>query len=169
MFTIALTRSSSTSSSTKAPWLVKGVNSVKRRQYTSKLASSLPLRAFVFSEPGDPLQVVTARTFAPLPPPGANEVQLRIRLASINPSDVNVLQGVYPSKPRPRTDLGTPQPVFIPGNEGLGEVIAVGSAASSETGSAALKVGDRVVMGMPQAGDMVQHHEHQVRLRCACE
>lgn len=151
MFVLALRRSP-TSLSTRATWLGRGPSLITLRQYVSNSSSSVPLRAFIFSEPGDPLQVVKARTFHPLPPPAPDEVQLRIRLATINPSDVNVLQGVYPSKPRPRTDLGTPQPIFIPGNEGLGEVVAVGSAVSSESRSPGIKVGDRVVMGTPQAG-----------------
>jgi len=74
------------------------------------------------------------------------EAQLRIRLAPINPSDINVIQGVYPAKLRARTEMGTPNPVFIPGNEGLGEVVKLGS------GVVDLKVGDRVVMGAPQTG-----------------
>ena len=73
-------------------------------------------------------------------------MQLRMHLAPINPSDVNVIQGVYPIKPRRREDLGTPHPVSIPGNEGLGEVIAIGPSAKG------LNVGDRVAMGVSQAG-----------------
>jgi mitochondrial enoyl-[acyl-carrier protein] reductase / trans-2-enoyl-CoA reductase len=42
--------------------------------------------------------------------------------------------------------LGTPSPVFIPGNEGLGEVVQIGPGVEG------LKVGDRVVMASSQAG-----------------
>jgi trans-2-enoyl-CoA reductase len=114
----------------------------------SRAYSSQPLRALYFTQPGDPLQVVSARSFSPLPPPGPDEVQLRIRFGAINPSDLNVLQGVYPSKPRPRNDLGTPYPIFLPGNEGLGEVVQTGNNVSSEI----LQIGDRAVMGSPQLG-----------------
>ena len=101
----------------------------------------------MFSEPGDPHQVACVKTFSrQLPSPGEGEVQLRMRLAPINPSDINVIQGVYPMKPRPRGNLGTPHPVFIPGNEGLGEVIAIGPSTNGPN------IGDRVVMGVPQAG-----------------
>lgn len=104
-------------------------------------------RAVIFSEPGAPCQVASVKTFPrPLPPPRKGEVQLRVCLAPINPSDINVIQGVYPMKPRSRENLGTSHPVFIPGNEGLGEVIATGPSVNG------LTVGDRVVMGVPQAG-----------------
>lgn len=119
---------------------------LSRRAYASQ-SSHAPYRSVVFSQPGDPLKAVSVKTFpSSLPPPEEGEVQLRMRLAPINPSDVNVIQGVYPVKPRPRSNLGTAQPVFIPGNEGLGEVVKLGP---STTG---LRVGDRVVMGAPQAG-----------------
>lgn len=51
-------------------------------------------------------------------------------LAPVNPADINTIQGKYPSKP--------PLPA-IPGNEGVGEVIAVGANVK------ALTVGDRVI------------------------
>lgn len=153
MFAAALRRSTSAQSSLSGvPWALRRISLHSRTFHAIKASSAPPLRAFVFAEPGDPLQVVTARTFAPLPPPGPDEVQLRIKLAAINPSDINVLQGVYPAKPRPRTDLGTPKPVFIPGNEGVGEVIAVGSNVASLPGSEGISIGDRVVMGITQAG-----------------
>lgn len=79
------------------------------------------------------------------------QVTLRIKLAPINPSDVNVIEGVYPQKPRPHEDLVSGQVCYIPGNEGLGEVVEIGSGVSK------LRVGDRVVMGTPQAGTWASH------------
>jgi trans-2-enoyl-CoA reductase len=111
----------------------------------------VPHRAVVFSDPGDPRQVASVKTSGQLPLPGEGEVQLRMRLAPINPSDLNVIQGVYPMKLRARENLGTSHPVFIPGNEGLGEVIAIGPSANG------LNVGDRVVMGVSQAGTWSNH------------
>ena len=55
----------------------------------------------------------------------------------MNPADINTIQGKYPSKP--------PLPA-VPGNEGVGEVIAVG------TGVQNLKVGDRVVPNASNLG-----------------
>lgn len=62
-----------------------------------------------------------------LPPPGPGEVQLEQRAVGLNFIDVYHRTGLYP--------LPTP---FIPGQEGAGVVVAVGS------GVGALAVGDRV-------------------------
>ena len=51
-------------------------------------------------------------------------------LSPVNPADINTIQGKYPSKP--------PLPA-VPGNEGVGEVIALGPNVKN------LNVGDRVV------------------------
>src|SRR5258708_10637427 len=67
-------------------------------------------------------------------------------MAPINPSDVKVLQGVYPAKPHPRLHSGTENPLYFPGNEGLGKVVEVG------TGVKDLRVGDRVIIATPQSG-----------------
>lgn len=51
-------------------------------------------------------------------------------VAPVNPADINIIQGVYPVKPQlPST----------PGSEGIGEVLAVGSAVKN------LVPGDRVI------------------------
>ncbi|KAF8314677.1 NAD(P)-binding protein, partial [Clavulina sp. PMI_390] len=117
-----------------------------------------PYRAIYFTSPGEAQNVVTVRTAAQdLTSPAEGEVQLRMKLAPINPSDVNVLQGVYPAKPRARTDshLGLSEPYFVPGNEGLGEVVEIGGGATAS--KSGLKVGDRVVMGVQQAGTWSSH------------
>lgn len=51
-------------------------------------------------------------------------------VAPVNPADINVIQGVYPVKP--------PLP-STPGFEGVGEVVAVGSAVKN------VCPGDRVI------------------------
>jgi NADPH:quinone reductase-like Zn-dependent oxidoreductase len=75
-----------------------------------------------------------------------SQVQLKIRLAPINPADINVIEGVYPEKPSPRDDLGISESAYIGGNEGLAEVVSTGSDVSE------LKIGDWVVMAKPQSG-----------------
>lgn len=74
-----------------------------------------------------------------------------MKLAPINPADINVIEGVYPQKPRPRTDLVSGQVRHIPGNEGLGQVVQIGAGVTN------LQVGDRVVMGTTQPGTWVSH------------
>jgi NADPH2:quinone reductase len=64
-----------------------------------------------------------------LPPPGAGQVRLRQHAAGINYIDTYFRSGAYASP------VGLP---FVAGNEGAGEVIAVGDGVTD------LKVGDRV-------------------------
>jgi mitochondrial enoyl-[acyl-carrier protein] reductase / trans-2-enoyl-CoA reductase len=71
---------------------------------------------------------------------------MRFILSPINPADVNVIEGVYPSKPQPSSFPGVQAEVFVGGNEGLGEVTSVGEGVKS------LKRGDWVVMKAPQVG-----------------
>ncbi|KAK9837975.1 hypothetical protein WJX74_008913 [Apatococcus lobatus] len=59
-----------------------------------------------------------------------NEVRVSILASTINPSDFNTIEGVYPIQP--------PLPA-VPGNEGVGEVVALGEQVRG------LKKGDWVV------------------------
>ncbi|KAJ1306729.1 hypothetical protein OPQ81_007718 [Rhizoctonia solani] len=96
--------------------------------------------------------VATEEMVSPLPesvPPGY--VGIKFLLSPINPADLNVVQGVYPSKPKIRDDLGTPSPAFIGGNEGVGRVERVGSGVTE------LAVGDWVVATQPQSGTWASH------------
>ncbi|GAA6011905.1 hypothetical protein JCM10207_003425 [Rhodosporidiobolus poonsookiae] len=104
-------------------------------------------RAVVFSENGDPTQVLKAHRYR-LPELRKGQVRLRFELGAINPADINVIQGVYPSKPQIREDIG-PEPLSIMGNEGVATVEGYEEDGEVEK---VLKVGDRVVMGAPQLG-----------------
>eukprot|EP00127_Corallochytrium_limacisporum_P003743 Clim_evm75s152 gene=Clim_evmTU75s152 len=57
-------------------------------------------------------------------------VMIKMLMAPLNPADINQIEGMYPIKP--------PLPA-VAGNEGVGEVIAVGNQVTS------LQVGDRVI------------------------
>ncbi|KIJ60943.1 hypothetical protein HYDPIDRAFT_97628 [Hydnomerulius pinastri MD-312] len=110
-------------------------------------SSVLGNRAIVYSNNGDPSSVLSAITFPDLPPPPPNTANLRFLLSPINPADINVIEGVYPAKPVPHQSLSSDDsPVFVGGNEGLAEVIAVGKGVTD------LKERDWVVMTKPQSG-----------------
>ncbi|XP_053972481.1 enoyl-[acyl-carrier-protein] reductase, mitochondrial [Hylaeus volcanicus] len=79
-----------------------------------------------YGEPADVLHITTQT----INQPESDQVSVKWLLAPVNPADINTIQGKYPSKP--------PLPA-IPGNEGVGEVIAVGSNVNN------LTVGDRVI------------------------
>ncbi|GAA5860416.1 hypothetical protein JCM1840_000252 [Sporobolomyces johnsonii] len=114
--------------------------------------SSVEARAVVFTEHGDPTKVLKAHRYK-LPKLAKGEVRLRFELGAINPADINVIQGVYPSKPKVRDDLG-PEPVSIMGNEGVATVEGFVEDGEVEK---TLKIGDKVVMGAPQLGTWASH------------
>ena len=89
------------------------------------------VRFYEFGNPADVLRVEDA----PTPEPGANQVQVRMRARSINPSDLLTVRGLYGSLPvLPAT----------PGLEGMGEVSAVGDGVQN------LRPGQRVIpLGVP--------------------
>src|SRR6185369_9021369 len=66
---------------------------------------------------------------APIRPPGAGEVLVRVRAASLNRRDAYVRLGLYPG-PKPAT--------LVPLSDGAGEVVAVGAGVTR------LRAGDRV-------------------------
>ena len=103
-------------------------------------------RAIIYSQNGRPADVVRALTIPSLAPPAAQTVNVRFVLSPINPADVNVIEGVYPSKPQPSSFPGVRGDVFVGGNEGLAEVTGVGDGVRN------LERGDWVVMKASQVG-----------------
>src|SRR5579884_4152355 len=72
-----------------------------------------------------------------IPTPGPGQVRLKQHAAGINFIDTYFRMGMYPSP------VGLP---FVSGNEGAGEVIAVGPGVTD------IKVGDRVAYVVPLGG-----------------
>ncbi|THH19263.1 hypothetical protein EW146_g1886 [Bondarzewia mesenterica] len=103
-------------------------------------------RALVYSKTGPPPDVLTAFTYPKLPAPSAGTLNLRFVLSPINPSDINVIEGVYPVKPQPSFQTVQGLSVFIAGNEGLAEVTNVGEGVDD------FQLGDWVVLTKQQAG-----------------
>jgi trans-2-enoyl-CoA reductase len=109
-------------------------------------------RAIVYTGAGNPASVLSSLSFPSLPPPASNTINVKFLLSPINPADLNVIEGVYPNRPDPRTDLASSgrgsaeQPVFVPGNEGLAEITAIGKGVTN------LKCGEWVTMAKQQAG-----------------
>jgi propanol-preferring alcohol dehydrogenase len=86
------------------------------------------MKAAVVTALGSPLDIREV----PVPAPGSGEVLVRIRASGVCHTDLHAAEGDWPVKP---------QPPFIPGHEGVGEVAAVGAGVRH------LKEGDRV--GVP--------------------
>src|SRR5579864_4556656 len=87
------------------------------------------MKAVVCEAFGGP-EVLALREVPDPPPPGPGEVQVRIRARGIQYVDVLMLAGKYQFRP---------EPPFIPGNEGAGEIVAVGPGVTR------FRPGDRVM------------------------
>jgi NADPH:quinone reductase-like Zn-dependent oxidoreductase len=90
-------------------------------------ASNIAGKRLVFHQTGMPLEKLQVQSFSP-PPPGANEVLVRMLAAPVNPADLNFIEGTYGVKPElPAT----------PGVEGCGVV--------ETSNSTDFQPGDRVI------------------------
>src|SRR6185436_20925084 len=87
------------------------------------------MKAMVCEAFGGP-EVLALREVPDPKPPGAGEIQVRIRARGVQYVDVLMLAGKYQTRP---------EPPFIPGSEAAGEVIAIGSGVTE------FQVGDRVM------------------------
>jgi NADPH2:quinone reductase len=87
------------------------------------------MKAIVCEAFGGP-EVLALRELPDPPPPGAGEVQVRIGARGAQYVDVLMLAGKYQFRP---------EPPFIPGNEGAGQIVAVGEGVSQ------FRPGDRVI------------------------
>jgi NADPH:quinone reductase len=87
------------------------------------------MKAVVCEAFGGP-EVLAVREVPDPPPPGPGELQVRIAARGVQYVDVLMLAGKYQFRP---------EPPFIPGNEGAGEVVAVGSGVTG------FKPGDRIM------------------------
>ena len=111
----------------------------------STYSALLANRAIVYTANGSPPSVLSALSFPSLPSPPSNTLNIKYLLAPINPADINVIEGVYPSMPSP-TKLNGGQEVFVAGNEGLAAVTEVGSGVKG------FEKGEWVVVVKQQCG-----------------
>jgi NADPH:quinone reductase len=87
------------------------------------------MKAVVCERFGGP-EVLALRELPAPPPPGPGEVQVRILARGVQYVDVLMLAGKYQFRP---------EPPFVPGNEGAGEIVALGPDVSG------VALGDRVM------------------------
>ncbi|XP_058160734.1 enoyl-[acyl-carrier-protein] reductase, mitochondrial isoform X3 [Dasypus novemcinctus] len=114
-----------------------------RRRLTSSSysASTQPsrIRALVYAHHGDPAKVVELKSLE-LAAVGGPDVHVKMLAAPINPSDINMIQGNYGLLPKLPA---------VGGNEGVGQVVAVGSSVTG------VKPGDWVIPANAGLGDSV--------------
>ncbi|XP_041096411.1 enoyl-[acyl-carrier-protein] reductase, mitochondrial isoform X2 [Polyodon spathula] len=92
-------------------------------------ARSGECEALVYRKHGDPAQVIQLDRLA-LPELGVSDVHVKMLAAPVNPSDINMVQGTYAI---------LPELPAVGGNEGVGQVLEVGSQVTS------LRAGDWVI------------------------
>ncbi|KAI0886023.1 NAD(P)-binding protein [Annulohypoxylon maeteangense] len=109
-------------------------------------------KSLVFSEYGEPKDVLKLHTHSISPSLPPSSLLLRTLAAPINPADVNTIQGTYGAKPAFDTLLGTPQPSVVPGNEGAFEIVS-----SSAPSSSGFSPGDWVIPKKTQFGTWRTH------------
>ncbi|WEW59465.1 mitochondrial 2-enoyl thioester reductase [Emydomyces testavorans] len=120
-----------------------------RRRYISAFGYTQS-KALVFSKYGEPKDVLSLHSHS-ISPPHDTQCTVRLLTAPLNPADINQIQGVYPSKPRFTTELGTAEPHAVPGNEGAFEVLSTGARVQN------LKKGDWVIMKRTGMGTWRTH------------
>lgn len=135
---------------------------------TSKRSiSSLPrtCKSLVYSrhDADNCSSVLSVQNYPPVPEV-ENSIVLRTLAFPINPSDVNQLQGVYPSLPHKSLNYMTQEPAAIAGNEGVFEVMHVpGRIADSP-----LKRGDWVIPTMANTGTWTDYQLFQDPSQLIC-
>lgn len=97
------------------------------------------MKAAVVREFGKPLIMEEV----PVPTPGAGQILVKIAATGVCHTDLHAAEGDWPVKPKPP---------FIPGHEGVGHVVAVGSGVGH------VKEGDRV--GVPWLYTACGHCRH---------
>jgi trans-2-enoyl-CoA reductase len=110
--------------------------------FTQQMAKE---RLIYFKSPGAAATVLSAATISALPEPSGTSVNLKVLLAPINPSDIGIIRGGVPLRPA-ETKLSSGQTVYVPGNEGLGQVEQVGPDVKG------LSKGDWVIFARLQCG-----------------
>ncbi|CCH62225.1 hypothetical protein TBLA_0G02880 [Henningerozyma blattae CBS 6284] len=110
---------------------------------TKRMASKLPttFKSIIYSNHNleDCSSVLSLQNYQPKQNL-SKSIVVRTLAFPINPSDINQLQGVYPSLPDKTYDYSTSEPSAIAGNEGVFEVISL-----PENKSSSFKIGDWVI------------------------
>ncbi|ONH66437.1 NADPH quinone oxidoreductase [Cyberlindnera fabianii] len=108
-------------------------------------------KSIIYSSHGNPKDVIKVHTYDISDPEG-DEIVLKCLGFPINPSDINQLEGVYPSKPEKTMKYNTAEPSAIAGNEGLFEIVKLGPHVKN------FSVGDRVITIHSNFGTWTTHN-----------
>ncbi|XP_046812913.1 enoyl-[acyl-carrier-protein] reductase, mitochondrial-like isoform X1 [Vespa crabro] len=110
-------------------------------RHMSTVCMTDTVKSLLYKEYGEPVNVLQI-TKETINKPDKYQVAVKWLLAPVNPADINTIQGKYPSKP------SLPA---IPGNEGIGEIVDVGTEVTN------LCIGDRVIPNASNLGTWRTH------------
>lgn len=123
-----------------------------RKQAMSSKRFLTSAKSVIYSSYGEPSEVIRVHSYT-IPDAVEKQVVVKCLGFPINPSDINQLEGVYPSRPEFSLKYQTgDEPSAIAGNEGLFEVVEVGPEVSK------FKKGDRVVTIHSNFGTWTSHN-----------
>ena len=115
-----------------------------RRSISTQIPKTFKSIVYSRHDAENPIKVLSIQNYTPKESL-EDSIVLRTLAFPINPSDINQLQGVYPSLPEKTLNYQTKEPSAIAGNEGLFEVVHIPKSGSSSTNVGDLKVGDWVI------------------------
>ncbi|MCJ1329210.1 mitochondrial 2-enoyl thioester reductase [Thelotrema lepadinum] len=107
-------------------------------------------KALIYSQHGEPKDVLQLHTPSP-PPPHSTLLTLATLASPLNPADINQIQGTYASLPPLLPVLSSPNPIAVPGNEAVFQVLATGSSTTT------VKKGDWVIPASTGLGTWRSH------------
>ena len=121
-------------------------------------------RAVVFPSTGKPHEVLSLHSFPVPDQPNPNSILVKFLAAPINPSDLNQIEGVYPSKAKFRPIPDKDGDWAVGGNEGVVKILKVGDAVKQE----GLEVGRWAIMKSTAFGMvlMCMAHDRDVAHSC---
>ncbi|EGS22849.1 NONE-like protein [Thermochaetoides thermophila DSM 1495] len=134
--------------------LPKTAPQLPQRRHKSAPYGYTQSKTLVFPRFGEPIDVLSLHTHSISPTLPDTAVLLRTLAAPINPADVNTIQGTYGAKPTFSNLLGTAEPAAVPGNEGVFEVVSVGSEIAKR---GVFKKGDWVIPSSSGFGTFRTH------------
>ncbi|KAI5794439.1 hypothetical protein DFH27DRAFT_526854 [Peziza echinospora] len=115
------------------------IPSIHSQQRYASFYGYTQAKALVYSENGAPKDVLKLHKHS-ISPAYGKSITVKVLAAPINPSDINMIEGVYPARPPFTSLIGTALPSAVAGNEGCVEVVSCGSEVKN------FKPGDWAIM-----------------------
>lgn len=125
------------------------------KQRGLRMLSTLRARSVIYHGYGEPIDVIKAHSYD-LPGPDSlkgDQVLVQTLACPLNPSDINQIQGVYPSRPKISADFvpELTEPAAVGGNEGVFKVLGTGPSVKD------LKPGDWCIPSKVNFGTWRSH------------